>query len=519
MSEIKKMDYEEFRRQIPEFAKKTEEFHKGEMTLKEYKGFSGKFGSYAQRGGKRHMLRLRMNGGRLTKEKMRFIIDAAKKHNCDLLHFTTCQTVQMHNLEPEAVSDIMDKALDAGIVCYGGGGDYPRNVMCSPLAGVDPEEYFDVMPYALASSEFLLQFIDAEKMPRKLKVGFSGSAANAPHATFRDLGFMANENGTFDVYIAGGLGSNPRLGIKVAEQIPVSDILYYIEAMIRLFRKYGNYANRAKARTRYLQETFENEEALRQAFSEELNGVKADEQITLESVEPILYDKQGDGILDEESFRIKEQKQPGLYTVSWHPLGGSIIYDDLEALYDVIRDMEQVEVRLAPDETAYIINLTAEEAKKVLDVTKDNAASNPFESSIGCVGAAICQVGLRDSQSLLAKCINTVKEEGLSAYLPQIHISGCPSSCGTHQVGSIGFRGAVKLIDKKPVPAFVLYAGGDEAQHHEKLGREVGTITEEQIPAFLCALANAVKQSGTTYEEWAQANPDGLDEIAAEYIA
>ena len=117
------------------------------------------------------------------------------------------------------VYNIMEEAIDHGIITIGGGGDFPRNVMCSPLSGVEKEEYFDVLPYAEAAGAFLMQFIKAEKMPRKLKVCFSNSPANLTHATFRDLGFVATAEKKFDVYSAGGLGNNPRLGVKVAEGI------------------------------------------------------------------------------------------------------------------------------------------------------------------------------------------------------------------------------------------------------------------------------------------------------------
>lgn len=80
----------------------------------------------------------------------------------------------------------MEKALDVGIVTRGGGGDFPRNVMVSPLSGVEQGEYFDVLPYAEAASDYLMGFIKTVKMPRKLKVGFSNSPANETHATFRD---------------------------------------------------------------------------------------------------------------------------------------------------------------------------------------------------------------------------------------------------------------------------------------------------------------------------------------------
>ena len=129
------------------FREKTEAFYAGELDKNAYKGFSGKYGSYAQRGGKASMLRLRMTGGIMTKDKLHFIADAIQGYSVKRIHVTTCQTVQFHDLQPMAIYEIMEKALDHGIVTMGGGGDYPRNVMMSPLSGVDGG-YLDVAPYA-----------------------------------------------------------------------------------------------------------------------------------------------------------------------------------------------------------------------------------------------------------------------------------------------------------------------------------------------------------------------------------
>ena len=112
-------------------------------------------------------------------------------------------------------------------------------------------------------------------MPRKLKVGFSSSPANLTHATYRDLGFAAREDGKFDVYSAGGLGNNPRFGVKVAEAVEPDDILFYIRAMWLTFRTYGNYENRGKARTRYMQESLGSPEKYKEAFQEKLKEVCA----------------------------------------------------------------------------------------------------------------------------------------------------------------------------------------------------------------------------------------------------
>lgn len=514
---MKQISPDSWKQELPAFREKTEEFSAGALDKMAYKGFSGKYGSYAQRGGKAHMLRLRMTAGRLTKEKMAFAVDAVRNHHVDMIHFTTCQTVQLHNLQRDSVYDIMERALGCGIVTMGGGGDYPRNVMCSPLSGTEKGEYFDVLPYAEAMAEYMMNFINAEKMPRKLKIGFSNSPANVPHVTYRDLGFAAREDGTFDVYCAGGLGNNPRFGVKVAEAISPDQILFYAKAMWLTFRTYGNYENRGKARTRYMVDALGGAENFKKAFLEKLNEVMdSGEDLTLCLTVPEIK-KYGDGS-ETSGPRVIAQKQEGLYTVKWHPIGGSPSPEDFCTLYDVIHNMDAVELRLDPDESAYIINLTGKEAEQVLKAT-ENGARTRFESSVSCIGASICQQGVRDSQALLQACVRAVREAEIpDGALPLIHISGCPSSCGTHQTGAIGFRGGVKLIDKKPHPAFVLYVNGCGIQGKETMGREVGAMLEAEIPAFLVSLGKTVAESGMTFEEWNAADPEAIDRAAASYL-
>ena len=159
------------------------------------------------------------------------------------------------------------------------------------------------------------------------------------------------------------------------------------------------------------------------------------------------------------------------------------------------------------------------EAEKVLKVTADSAET-VFESSVSCIGASTCQVGVRDSQALLHACVDAVKEAGIpDGALPQIHISGCPSSCGTHQIGKIGFRGGMKRVDGKPASAFVMVVSGCETQGKEVLADEVGAILETEIPLFLVKLGKAVAESGMDYDSWIAVNRSKFDEIAAEYLA
>lgn len=95
-----------------------------------------------------------------------------------------------------------------------------------------------------------------------------------------------------------------------------------------------------------------------------------------------------------------------------------------------------------------MINCREEDLEAVLHVTEDSAKTI-FEESVACIGAHVCQQGIRDSQGLLQKLVGMERNEQFAdGILPKIHISGCPSSCGTHQIGVIGFRGGAKTIDK-----------------------------------------------------------------------
>lgn len=508
------METMEWKEDYEEFEKVARQFYAGEIPAQKYKGFSGGFGSYAQRGGKASMLRLRLPGGRVSREKLGFVVKAIEKYDIDKVHFTTCQTIQLHNLGVDAVCELAVEALDYGIVTRGGGGDFPRNVMVSPLAGVEKGEYFDVSPYADAAADYLMGFIKTVKLPRKLKVCFSNSPENVPHATFRDLGFVAREDGKFDVYCAGGLGNNPKMGVKVAEAVEGSKLLYYIKAMVNMFVTYGNYENRAKARTRYMQDVLGDKYA--ETFARKLSEVMKEEELDI-TVEAKVITKQPDGVAVEDK-RAVPQKQEGLYAVEYHPIGGCPEPLKLKEIYEAMKDMEQTELRIAPDETVYIINCTGSEAKKLLEITADSAATE-FESSVACIGASICQVGVRDSQNLLRTLVDASKEWGFAdGVLPRIHISGCPSSCGTHQIGRIGFRGGVKKADGAMQPAFVLTVNGEDAQSRERFGEQIGTVLESDIPAFLKELGTEIAELGMKFDEWYEGHADRFAEIAKPYV-
>lgn len=358
-----------YREEIGGFSNTIHSFAQGEIARKDYKGISGGFGSYAQRDAAKHMLRLRLPGGRVTPERLHFMTQAVQQYHVPFLKLTTCEAIQMHDLTPDEVPAIMEAAIPCGIITRGGGGDNPRNIQASPLTGVQPGEAFDVMPWAEAATEYLLSICRDIHMPRKLKVAFCNGVDDCVHTAFRDMGFVAQPDGTFKLYIAGGLGGGWRMGILAAESLPAEDVLYYIRGMITTFCQHGNYQNRAKARTRFMQETLGPDE-LRRVFLENVAAAKADESLKLR-LTPAAITKTGTGTLDDP--RAIAQKQPGLYAVAYHPIGGRLIPEKLVQLDNLLSTIPGCECRVAPNETLYIINLTADEAAAVLDATADGA--------------------------------------------------------------------------------------------------------------------------------------------------
>ena len=513
---IENSDRARIRSEIEDFAKVCKSYYNGELSIPEYKSQSGGFGTYSERGHKTGMLRLRITAGNLTKEHFKFLIDSIEKYDIKHVHITTNQSIQLHNLNPDIIPKLMLEAFDIGIITRGGGGDYPRNALCSPLSGVEKDEYFDVLPYAKAISEYLISLIGKIKLPRKLKVGFSNSSKNIVHATYRDMGFVAKQNGKFDLYTAGGLGVNPEFGIKTLEDIEPKDILYCAKAMVKIFMEYGNYESRAKARTRYIPRTIGEEKYLSE-FKRILDEVKEQEDLTL-NIEPKTLKKEGNGTFAKKSINIIEQKQTGLYAVKYHPALGNPSIEVLKNLYSEISNLEYVEVRLSPKEEMYIINLTGDEANKIEETLKSDNANTQLQQSVSCVGATICQQGISDSSGLLYKIIQMDKEEKFAdGVLPKLCVSGCQSSCAAHQTAIIGFKGGKKKVDGVLVDAFDLFFNGSELQGDERFGDVIGTIPADNIPEMFRKIGREVQDKGLIFAEWIKDNQERFLDIVKEY--
>ena len=139
--------------------------------------------------------------------------------------------------------------------------------------------------------------------------------------------------------------------------------------------------------------------------------VKEVEQLTINPAD-YAYEITKTGKRDNsvENDRIHRQKQEGLYYVEYHPAGGDANVEHLLAALDYAVTLDQVEARIAPDQALFFINLTADEARKIAELT-DDSAENDFRRSVSCVGSTVCQIGMQDSNGLLKAIFDHLEEK------------------------------------------------------------------------------------------------------------
>ncbi|OQA95265.1 MAG: Sulfite reductase (ferredoxin) [Bacteroidetes bacterium ADurb.Bin217] len=279
---------------IEQYAQKVQDFTNGIISETEFKVFRVPMGVYEQRKNGTYMVRVRCVAGYITPKLLQVVCDIAEKYGSKLLHITTRQEFQIQNISLENSVHIISELYQYGLTTRGGGGNTVRNIMASVDSGIAKDEIFDVFPYAVNLTNFLISQPSSWALPRKYKISFSNSSKDTGYAIFNDLGFIAKQQDStqgFAVYVGGSLSSQPMIGELLFNFIPSSDIYTVAEAVKQVFNKYGNRRNKHKARLRFIFYKYGTEQVLnwiRTAYNE----LKTIETSYL--FEPITLSKQTD---------------------------------------------------------------------------------------------------------------------------------------------------------------------------------------------------------------------------------
>ncbi len=484
---------EHIKQSIEDYKRLINDVLAGSKTIKEIKPSLGAMGVYEQSDSGTFMIRVRVSAGVLQVHELEDIYEIARLYDVKKLHFTTRQGLQYHGVTLEQTAQIMEKLLEKNLITVGSGGNHPRNIACSPLAGVEVGEAFDVLPYAFRSYEHLIQHISDYNLPRKYKVSFSSTPEDLANATVSDLGFIAfteEDKPYFKVFVGGGLGRNPQKAIVLEDKIPASEALYYIIATKDLFEEEGDRNNRNKARLRYVAQRL-GDDAFKKRLRAYVTKIKEQETLLIMSEDKEQFiTKEGKSTATVHKHLIA-QKQEGLYSVYIHPKRGYIDIENVHKVLKLIQGIDQAQLRLTMNQGFYVINLNGEEADRLLKEVERLKLDETLLDITVCTGASVCQIGIANTEALIEGINKRFKSisPNVQESLPPIHISGCLNSCGTHQIAAIGFCGKKVRINGAIKEIYTVYEGGEKGFNQAVFGQPTKEVLAEDIPQMLYEMA------------------------------
>jgi len=515
------------------FAKTVKLFRQGKYDEASFRRFRLQHGAYGTRmTGDYAMVRIKLPAGEIYPHQFEKISQLSEQYSIGSAHFSTRENIQLHWVILEDVSEIFRGLAEVGLTSREACGNSVRNVMCSPLSGVCPDEEFDSTPYALATARFFLRNPMAQNLPRKFKFNFT---CCEKHGMVRmvDVGLIpqireidgSSQRG-FKIFLGGGLGNKSYVGHQLEEFTPEEDLLYTSIAVMRIFDRLGDRKNLARNRMRYLVndmgwEKFQNlvfkERAIVRATQSIITQLDVD--TTPDEIKrPIrITDESGsltpDGYARWLKTNTVKQKQSDYRSVFITLEAGDITANQLNALGDIIRDFSsEGKARCGFVQNVALRYVLEDDLpqlySKLLEVGLAKSGALTMTAPIGCSGTTSCNLALTNSHRLAKeiqrKFLELKLDEDDDLSDSSIKISGCPNSCGQHGIATIGFFGGGARVGKDMYPNYQMSLGG-RSDGDTMLGEICLRIPAKRvIPVILkiIELFKKKKKSGDTLKSW-----------------
>ena len=240
---------------ILELERKIFAFKEGTIDEEKFRSLRLARGVYGQRQEGVQMVRIKIPYGKCTAQQLRRIAEVSDEYSNGNLHITTRQDIQIHYVSLDRTPELWATLEQDDITMREACGNTIRNITASPIAGIDPDEPFDVTPYAHAFFEYFLRNPICQDMGRKIKIAFSSSSKDDAIAFTHDLGYIPvikDGKRGFKMLVGGGIGAQPRVADVLSEFIPVDEFIPFSEAVVRVFDQYGERNRRNKARMKFL---------------------------------------------------------------------------------------------------------------------------------------------------------------------------------------------------------------------------------------------------------------------------
>jgi len=501
---------------VAQFRDQTRRFLAGQLSEDDFRPLRLRNGLYIQRYAP--MLRVAIPYGLLSSRQLRTLAHIARQWDRGYGHFSTRQNIQFNWVRLEDTPDILAELARVQMHAIQTSGNSVRNITTDHLAGVARDEIVDSFAWCELLRQWSTLHPEFSYLPRKFKIAVNGAAADRAATYLHDIGLHAVRDGAgavgFRVIVGGGMGRTPIIGHVIKEFLPWRHLLTYVEAVMRVYNRYGRRDNLNKARIKILvkaltPERFREDVETEWAYLRDGPSTLIPEEV--QRVErrftrPVYEKLPGDdashlGMLASNAAfaawtkrNVHPHKAPGYaaVTLSLKKTGsppGDATADQMDAVADLAERYSQGELRVSHEQNLILADVRQSELHALWQEAKSLGLATPniglLTNIIACPGGDFCS--LANAKSIpVAEAIQR-RFDDLDYVFDigelDLNISGCMNSCGHHHVGHIGILG----VDKSGEEWYQISIGGNQGLTRPGapagLGKVIGpSFARDEIP-------------------------------------
>jgi len=449
------------------------------------------------------MMRVRVDGGQLSLEQLRAIADVSVEFGRNTADITDRQNIQYHWIDVRDVPTIWNRLESVGLSPQEACGDCPRVIMGSPVAGVSADEIIDGRPAIEAIESRYIGDKAFSNLPRKFKTAISGHPGHDVVPQINDVAFIGAvhpEHGPgFDVWVGGGLSTNPHLALRLGAWVPLDEVPAVWEGVVSIFRDYGYRRLRSRARLKFLVADWGIE--------------KFREVLETEYLKRPLIDLEAPPVPETPVDHVGVHRQvDGRYYVGAATTVGRISGTLLQQVADVVEAHGSQRVALTPMQKIVVLDVEEDRVESLVAALAElglHARPSQWrQHTMACTGIEYCKLAIVNTKDRAAGLIDQLEERVPELDTPiTINVNGCPNSCARIQTADIGLKGQLVLDESgNQVEGFQVHLGG-------ALGMDAGfgrklrahKVTGDELPDYVEKLSRtylAHRSPGESFASW-----------------
>lgn len=512
---------------VKQFRDQTRRYLAGELSEEEFRPLRLQNGLYIQRFAP--MLRVAVPYGQLNARQVRTLAKIARDYDKGYAHISTRQNVQFNWPALEDIPDILAELATVQMHAIQTSGNCLRNTTTDQFAGVAADEVIDPRPWCEIVRQWTTFHPEFAFLPRKFKIAINGSKQDRAAIEVHDIGLepVRNDAGElgFRVLVGGGLGRTPVVGSFINEFLPWQDLISYLDAILRVYNRYGRRDNKYKARIKILVKALTPEvfaekveaemvhlrggsSTLTEAEVQRVSRHFVDPQyLALDDVDYSALDSEHPGFARWRSRNTRAHKRPGYVavTLSLKPTGvapGDLTDKQLDAVADLAERYSFGLLRTSHEQNIILADVEQRQLHALWLELRESGFATPniglLTDIICCPGGDYCSLANAKSIPIAESIQRRFDDLDYLFDIGEIdlNISGCMNACGHHHVGHIGILG----VDKKGEEFYQVSLGGNAARD-ASLGKILGPSFAQDDMADVIEKLIAVYVEQRTEEE------------------